>query len=84
MPLNKSSGEYKLSSMRINTNTSADLFRKSLYFSPQRWADLQAVMADMSVSSPSLAIEELVISHIIKKTNKGAVNAQSTRHQQRI
>lgn len=84
MPLNKSSGEYELPSMRINTNTSTDLFRKSLYFSPQRWADLQAVMADMSVSSPSLAIEELVSSHIITKTNKGAVNAQSTRHQPRI
>jgi len=70
--------------MRINKTTSTDLFRKSLYFSPQRWADLQAVMADMSVSSPSLAIEELVISHIITKTNKGAVNAQSTRHQPRI
>lgn len=59
------------------TNTPADLFRKSVFFAPASWLDLQQVMLDFNADSPSLAIAALISMH---KNNKGAVNACSIPH----
>lgn len=60
-----------------------ELFRKSIYFTPSRWLDMQAVMADLNSSSPSLAIEQLITNYLLNNNKKGAVNAQPRNHSSR-
>lgn len=61
-------------------NATNEVFRKSIFFTEQRWLDLQDVMQDLRIHTPSLAIEELITRHI-RRNKKGSDNDRTTTKQ---
>ena len=57
----------------MTSNTPDELCRKSIFFTPARWQDLQNVMQDLDAHTPSLAIAELISRH-----KKGSANDRPT------